>query len=427
MDNSLLVQHVAPSGEPRFAMLETFRQYGRDQLLHEGEGPATERAHAAYMLVLAEEERLEMTAAQREDWLRCCDVEHDNLRVALRNLVAAGDAEWALRLAAALFRFWEQRDHLTEGRDMLAKVLALPGAADPTRLRARALYGAAVLADIQADPDAAEALGREACAIYRQLDDAHGLATTLTVLAFQAQRRGRCTEAVSLFGETVALWRSCGDLTAVDLGTSNMAMAARAGGEYDLACRLLEQVVASSGQRGDVRGVASALNGLGDVAAARGQRDAARAYHHASLQRYRDVGDRWGSARVLADLASVDMEAGDYEAAETSLCAALRESLALGYQRGAARQLESLAWCASRVRRDRAAVVLLGAAAAIRRRVVTPARPGERDRIECILAEARARLGEAACSAAWHQGLVTEVESALETADERHAPGADHA
>ena len=85
--------------------------------------------------------------------------------------------EWALRLGAALFRFWEQRDHLTEGRETLTKMLALPGAAAPTRLRARALYCAAVLADIQGELDTALTLGRESCRIYRELGDTQGVAS----------------------------------------------------------------------------------------------------------------------------------------------------------------------------------------------------------------------------------------------------------
>ena len=152
VDNSLLVQRLAEDIAPRFVMLETFREYGRERLVEHGEVAATERARAAYMLVIAEEENLEMRPVQREAWLRTCDAEHDNSRAALQWLIATGDAEWAMRLAGALFRFWEQRDHLTEGRETLASVLALPGAAAPTRLRARALYSAAVLADIQGIP-----------------------------------------------------------------------------------------------------------------------------------------------------------------------------------------------------------------------------------------------------------------------------------
>ena len=103
-----------------------------DALRDSGEAEATERAHAAYMMVLAEEETLEMHPAQREAWLVACDAEHDNFRAAIHHLVTTGQAEWALRLAGALFRFWEQREHLSEAQDTLARVLAMPAAQAPT-------------------------------------------------------------------------------------------------------------------------------------------------------------------------------------------------------------------------------------------------------------------------------------------------------
>ena len=414
VDNSLLVQRVSDDGEPRFAMLETFREYGREQLIEHGEAAATERAHAAYMLVLAEEETLEMSPAEREAWLRRCDLEHDNFRAGMRCLVTAGDVEWALRLGAALFRFWEQRDHLTEGRETLASVLDMPDAAPPTRLRARALYCASVLADIQGELDAAESLGREACGIYRQFDDLQGVATTMTVLAYQAQRQGRCAEAVSLFAETASLWEQIGDATAVDLATSNMANAARAGGNADLARSLLERVVASSQARGDVRGVASALNGLGDVAASQGQHDAARRHHHESLVRYREIDDRWGIARVLSDLASIDLELGEYSEADSALREAIQAFRDLGHQRGVARQMESLSWCASCQSRDEAAVVLASAAAAIRQRIGAPAKRGERERIDKTLAQARKRISTETYANAWRKGVTAALDRVLE-------------
>ena len=277
VDNSLLVQRASDDAEPRFIMLETFREYGRERLLDSGETAATGRAHAAYMLVLAEEGTLEMNPSERDGWLRCCDAEHDNFRGAIHYLITTGNAEWALRLAGALFRFWEQRDHLTEGRETLARVLAMPGAEGPTRARARALYGATVLADIQDELSTAEKLSHEACAIYRQFDDPGGIAATMTAMAWQAQRQGRHAEATRLFWETVSLWQQLGDGPAVDMARSNMANAAKAEGNFDLARSLLNQVAEAFEARGDVRGVASALNGLGDVMAAQGDHDAAAA------------------------------------------------------------------------------------------------------------------------------------------------------
>jgi predicted ATPase/serine/threonine protein kinase len=405
VDNSLLVQRAADDGDSRFLMLETFREYGRERLLEHGETSATERAHAAYMIVLAEEETFDMTPPEREAWLRRCDVEHDNFRTAIRHLIASGDSEWALRLSSAMFRFWEQRDHLTEGRESLARVLAMSGSLERTRLRARALYAAAVLADIQADHDTADRLSREAWGIYRQFDDTQGVATAMTVTAFQAQRRGRYDDATAIFGETVSLWEQLGDVTAVDLATSNMAHAAKAAGNFDLARSLLDRVLASSRGRGDASGVAFALNGLGDVAMSHGDREGARRYHHESLVRYRELDDRWGLGRVLTDLAEVALQGAEYAEADRFLKEAVGVFRTLGHQRGVARQLESLAWSASCQTRDELAVSMIAAAAAIRQKVGAPAKPAERVRIERTLAQVRQRLSARAYARAWKDGL----------------------
>jgi predicted ATPase/serine/threonine protein kinase len=404
VDNSLLVQRAADNAEPRFSMLETFREYGRERLLESGESTATQHAHAAYMLVVAEEATLEMSPADHEAWLRVCDAELDNFRAAVHSLVTAGNCEWALRLTGALFKFWQQRDHLTEGRETLARVLAMPGAGAPTRLRARTLYSASVLADIQGDSVPAETLGSEALQIFRELGDQRGIATTMVVMAWQAQRRGRCADATSLFGETVSIWQRLGDPVAADLARSNMATTAKMAGDFALARSLLEQVAAASQARGDLRGVASAHNGLGDVAASQSDHDSARRYHHRSLTGYRQIDDRWGMARVLTDLAIIDLQDGNYVAASGSLGEAFQICRELGHQRGVARQLELLSWCAGGQSRDVEAVALASAAAAIRSKVGMLEKREERERLDQTLALARTRLGADAFANAWSNG-----------------------
>jgi tetratricopeptide (TPR) repeat protein len=412
VENSLLVQR-GDDAEPRFSMLETFREYGRDALRDSGEADATERAHAAYMLVVAEEENLEMHPAQRDAWLATCDAEHDNFRAAIRHLVTSGQGEWALRLAGALFRFWEQREHLSEAQDTLARVLAMPATQAPTRERARALFAAAVLSDLVREHSAAERMATEACDIYRAFGDTKGLATAMVAKAWQAQRRGRYAEATALFEETVSRWEQLGDARAADLARSNMATTTKLEGDFDRARGLLQQVATASQTRGDVRGVASALNGLGDVATAEGDHEAARRFHHQSLDIYRRIGDRWGIAGVLADLARVDIEARDYPSAVRSLTEALLAFRDLGHQRGVARQLESLSWCASQQGRDTQAVALASAAATIRLKVGSPAREAEHARVNEGLELARGRMTPDGYADAWSSGRTTTLDDLL--------------
>src|SRR5207245_4869872 len=118
-------------------------------------------------------------AQEGSGWLDQFEVEHDNLRAALDWLIESGEADWGLRLGAALFQFWEEREYLAEGRERLGQLLSLPGAAPRTRLRARALFAAGVLTS---DPAAARRLHPEALEIGRELDARRGIAVEFNAL-----------------------------------------------------------------------------------------------------------------------------------------------------------------------------------------------------------------------------------------------------
>src|SRR5207249_3939558 len=79
----------------------------------------------------------------------------DGLRAAFSWFLKHGKGAEALQLAADLWLFQEQRGHADEARDWLAKSLAAPGAEARTVTRARALYGAGILAFRKLDADAA--------------------------------------------------------------------------------------------------------------------------------------------------------------------------------------------------------------------------------------------------------------------------------
>src|SRR6185436_10140355 len=101
----------------------------------------------------------------------------------------SGNAEAGLRLAAALWRFWEIRGHFHEGRQWLARVLDRAEANEPPAPRARALHGAGVLARNQGDYDTAQAFHEASLAIWSALEDRAGMAAALNALGLVARRR----------------------------------------------------------------------------------------------------------------------------------------------------------------------------------------------------------------------------------------------
>ena len=94
-------------------MLETIRQYAREQLMTMGEAEAARHAHAAWCLTLAEEAEIAVSGPDQAAWLDRLEEEHANVRAALARGLEGTDPEISLRLGAALWRFWEVRGYLS--------------------------------------------------------------------------------------------------------------------------------------------------------------------------------------------------------------------------------------------------------------------------------------------------------------------------
>src|SRR2546421_8669813 len=145
IDKSLLRQTEQEAEEPRFVMLETIREYGRESLAAPGEAEVTHQAHAAYYLALAEAAELAWNGPQQAVWFARLEQEHDNLRAAMNWLLERGEAEMALRLGIALWWFWLRSEYIYEGWSFLER--ALEGREEiAAPVRAKALWSAGNLA-----------------------------------------------------------------------------------------------------------------------------------------------------------------------------------------------------------------------------------------------------------------------------------------
>ena len=204
--SSLLQQHETPAaradgprGGPRVTMLETIREYGSEQLSAHSEAAAIGQRHAAYYLALAEEAAIVLTGPEAASGLARLDDEHDNLRAALRWARERGDRVTALRLAGALWRFWAQRGHLSEGRRWFTEAFALPGDAGPVPAATQVnwLVGAARLAMDQAAFDEAAGYTDQAVALASGHADPADQATALNT-------RGLLARAMNHYADSAA-------------------------------------------------------------------------------------------------------------------------------------------------------------------------------------------------------------------------------
>lgn len=290
VDHSLLRREHGPDGEPRFTMLETIRAYGLERLHAADEAEDACRMQARYYLNLAEQAAKELTGGDQVTWLDRLETEHGNLRAVQRWVLDQGEHEMALRLGAALWRFWLVRGHLLEGRQWLETVLTVADPSTAPALRAHVLNAVSTFAHNQGDLREARSFLQDALTLWRALDDTQGQATVLNNLA----------------------WVDC-EISALD------DAAARAD-EARFLCQKL----------GDRRGEAVALNNMGWVAHYRGAFHEASRLHRESLALRRVLDDRRGVAFAQINAAWAETYRGRYDRAEALLDGAQADVHAIG-------------------------------------------------------------------------------------------------
>jgi len=466
VDHSLLCREDQPDGEPRFHLLESLREYALELLLTSKEADVTQRRHADYYLGLAEwsEATFDLSSArQQRHWLHRLEAEPDletesgNLQAALQWALARGEVEQSLRLAGALAGFWLNHNRCAEGRRWLSRALALRGAGGQTTVRARALHRAGLLAVAEGDLRTGQTVLKESVAIWRQLDDQHGLALALAALGRVASKR-REPAARPLIAESLALCRALGDQRRVAMRLIQLGLHATYEGDPVTACASLTESLTICRDLGDRVGMADATFQLGQLAMMQADYGAARAHFARSLATYRETGATHSIASVLnrqAELAAHDRdweqalalgeesltlseELGDKDTMAWSLqdlgrvarhrgderraTALFQGSLELrreqGHTSGAVVCLSELAEGAMWAGMPERATRLFSAAAALRDAAGVLPSPGDlggyaQADVNGHVARLQAALGEATFSAAWAVGRAMGLEQAI--------------
>ncbi|HKQ74605.1 MAG TPA: protein kinase [Blastocatellia bacterium] len=452
VDKSLLRQKEQDDGEPRFTMLETIKEYGLEQLELSGEAEIIRQSHANFFLDLAEKAAPELTCANQKMWLDRLELEHDNLRCALRQAAGYGAAETGILLAGALWRFWLMRSHLSEGREWLAGMLAMSDG-KRTAARARALIGAATLAQNQSDYDLARKLFEEGLMIYRELGDRSGVAASLTNLGWMAWRqgdyatahtlseeglalhreianpqgiihalnnlgwvahyRGDFELAQSLYEECASLWRNLGEKRGLAFSLTNLGLTTQKLGDTERAAALLEEALALIQQVGDRQLIAWARCARGTVALDQGDQQRSEALLISGRDQFQAIGDKYGFAYALNLLGELRHAQGDISQSKALFSESLNLRRDLRDRYGTAESLERLAWVAVSEKQLKRAVRLMAAAESQRESLGARLGHVERQDFERRSNVALAGLGPQAFAALWNEGRTIGPKQAV--------------
>jgi non-specific serine/threonine protein kinase len=301
-------------GVPRYAMLETIREYGLESLALADELPALRAWHARHYLALVEAAESRLRGADQCAWLDRLEAEHDNLRAALEwSQTPDGDAELGLQLSGGLSWFWQVRSHIEEGRRWLTR--ALRHQSGPSLARVRALTGAGWLAHLQQDADTARGLLREALALARDCGDGWWAAWALHLLGRVAYFEGDADTARSLGSESLEIARAIGDQWLVAWGLHLLALAAHIESDYPSARPLYEESLAIRRELDFREGTGTILYLLGMVDFAQGDYPSAWSRFREAVAVVRSLGSRWLLGNQLASIAGLAAALGQIERA----------------------------------------------------------------------------------------------------------------
>jgi predicted ATPase len=314
---SLVDKSLVRHGERRYWMLETIREFAGEQLSRAGEYGSMASAHAEYFTAVAERGGSAFGTSDEPTGIKLLARELGNIRAALAHFEGSPRQ---LRLVSALWRFWEQQGHYTEGRRWLRAALEQRQAA-PSADVAEALLGAGALARVQGDFQEAERLTKESISVARAGDLRSAEARAVGTLSNIALTRGDFRRGAELLAETQALFRELGDEKRLAITINNRAYLALEMGDYGASLALADEGRRLSRTLGDPASVVSASINLSLAALSLGRHETARDAIQEAIELAREVGHTAYLAVALIVTAAL-IVSGDPVSAATLLEAA---------------------------------------------------------------------------------------------------------
>jgi predicted ATPase/class 3 adenylate cyclase len=320
----VVVIERSQSGEPRYRILETIRQYAREKFLEDRGSEIVRQQHLAYFVKLAERAEPELYRSHQVFWLNKLDDEIDNFRLAVE-WALANDIESGLRIAAIPWRFWQGRSYLPEVGDWLKQLLEQYKTVNA--LHAQALGIHSLCSFRHGDFSETIRLAKQSLEMARTLSDKQTEALSLAFLGVSTAAQGNFGEGTPLLEEALAIYRSLGDKVGQSSATEWLSFSTN---DLERAIAFGEESLALARELGDLSGMVSRLCTLSRLTFWNGDFDSPVAWLEEALLISRQIDDRIGEAYALTTYGVLVYWQGDYPQAITHFEEAIRLSEKFG-------------------------------------------------------------------------------------------------
>jgi len=308
VDKSLVVADQR-SGETRYHLLETIREFALDKLEEAQETKSVKDRHLDFFLQFSEEAELKLRGADRMTIIRKLVEERDNLSAAFDWAMASQNADDGLRLASALSFFWAERGYIRERIRWLERALerkpAASLAATANALRSLSLL---LITSEEKDFDLVDGLLKESLKLYQELEDKEGVAHVLNYRGFNAMVQKNYVTAKQFLNESLALRRELGTPWNIAHTLQNFATIFFAEGDLNSAKVYIEETIALFQKAGDEYGVARTTSEYADIARMEGDTKHAMEILTRSLSQFIQSGAKWDIGTILKTLAILEIE-----------------------------------------------------------------------------------------------------------------------
>ncbi len=309
IDKSLLRR----DGHGRFFLLELTREYSLEQVRSEGEEWALSRRHADWFVRLASRAAEYLMSAEQGRWLARLDANTDNLRAALA-WCSEHDPGEAIDLATTLFFPWHMHGRHQELITWLERAFATTATVD-ARTRAVGLRTLGDAMNYREQYEKAREPLEQSLALFRELGDASGEASVLTILGICLGNQGSRAQAIELLEASLAISRVTGDKLTAARTLNMLGGVLLVTGEFERSVRAHEQASAIFSEVGWRSAAASNVGGLADVALAQGDPDRAERCGLDTLELVSGFGDERNEMYAVAQLACVAALRGNVHSA----------------------------------------------------------------------------------------------------------------
>jgi predicted ATPase len=311
-----LVETVEALEIARLRLLETVRAFAAERLAERGETDELRRRHALYFRELSETAAEYLPGREQQGWLDRLAIEHANLRAAIEWAIEADHAETALRLGAALWRFWELRGRLHEGLATIDRILGIPGADQPSVHRVRALDAAGSLYWWASDVARADAFYSTALELARGIGDLKGAADALVNLHWARFAVGADGQELDrLRDQAIRLYEEIGDRRAIPRARMTNGYAMLRAGRSDDAERLMLDLYRDFGTTDDPYYAGLTAQVLAAIALGRGHLTEALDWTARVLRGWLAMGDLALTVNEIRSGAVLLFAAGEADAA----------------------------------------------------------------------------------------------------------------